>query len=404
MLSYNDLIWPQHPSHWQAHQSDIPIIRRLLDNHLRLGGEEPELVVEALQGQPARGLIQLFDDARLTLYSDGLASHGPSRRRLKREDGSRFERLIHLGLVPGVDPLVLSEYGVAPAVVPAEAFRTVISEIAKYAEVVPTARAGEPAPAMVVGQYLASLELISEREETDLTARAVTACAKAGHRSVVFKPHPMNASQTLPAVQAAADRVGVELKVLEGAVPVEAWYEVSPPALVAGCFSTSLSTANTIYDIPVATVGTETLLERLKPYENNNRIPLTIADTTMPRLMDDGRIIPPSIGPERYQEELAPLVRAIAYCMQAAIYPHLRESAEAYIRNYEGDPLRHFKRKRIQALGMSAPRARVPIQQQPLVQALLRHQARNLLNKAPTLRAAATGTLSRIRDLRRARR
>ena len=37
-------------------------------------------------------------------------------------------------------------------------------------------------------------------------------------------------------------------------------------------------TAHSIYELPIARYGTELLLERLTPYENSNRIPVTIVD------------------------------------------------------------------------------------------------------------------------------
>ncbi|MGC8000838.1 hypothetical protein, partial [Salmonella enterica] len=84
---------------------------------------------------------------------------------------------------------------------------------------------------------------------------------------------------------------------------IEAYYEVSRPDLVVSCFSTALSTASRFYGIPVATMGTDLALERLAPYENSNRMPATIADVTMPRLLDSGEIAPPAIAEDRYREE-----------------------------------------------------------------------------------------------------
>jgi hypothetical protein len=166
---------------------------------------------------------------------------------------------------------------------------------------------------------------------------------------------------------------------------VEAWFEVDPPSLVVGCFSTSLSTADKLYGIPVATIGTELVLDRLTPYENSNRMPVTIADATMPRLLDSGGIQAPLITPERYAEDLTPLVRAIGYCMQAAAYPHLREETAAYLAGYEGDLLRHFKRKRIAALGLSAPGVRPSGQLRDVsVPRRLARRARSLLRARPS--------------------
>ena len=222
---------------------------------------------------------------------------------------------------------------------------------------------------------------------------------------MAFKPHPMNASGMVPAMRKRAAELGVRFQVLESPVPVEAWFETDPPDLVVGCFSTSLSTADKIYKIPVATMGTELVLERLTPYENSNRMPVTIADATMPRLLDSGEIAPPAIAPDRYADELVPLIETVGSCMQAAAYPHLRETAAAYLAAYDGDLLRYFKRKRIRALGLSAPGVATGSGQPapPLPRALLR-RARRLLRNLPIPRSITEGTHSRSSALRLERR
>lgn len=386
VISYNELIWPYHPSHWRAHDNDKILIRRLLNTYLELGDEAPELIVEAIQGEPSRGLIELFDDARLTVISDGLASYSPTRRIPARHVSSRFERVVHLDLVPGLTPLVLSEYGVEYAKIPNPEFLAVSREVAAAATGSFTPlEGGGAAPPLIVGQYLASLGLITEEEETDISLRALVACAKAGHRNVAFKPHPMNASGMVPAMKEEAERIGIGLQVLESSLPVDAWYAVSPPSLVIGCFSTSLSTAAEIYGIPVATIGTELMLERLAPYENSNRMPLVLADATMPRLLDSGELQPPAIPRERYADELEPLVRTVGYCMQAASHPELRPIAADYLREYEGDLLRYFKRRRIAALGLQAPGVKMKDQAEDLsVPRRLARRARSLLRARPS--------------------
>ncbi|WP_306369799.1 polysialyltransferase family glycosyltransferase [Nocardiopsis sp. CC223A] len=382
VISYNDLIWPYHPAHWQAHDTDQALLRRLLGSHLSLGTDVPELIVESVQAHPARALTRLFDDARLTVYSDGLMSYGPTRTTLPRHVATRIERLVHMDLVPGVRPLVLSEHGVGSALVPSEAFRRVVAEVSATTDITPT---GEGPSALFVGQYLSSLGLLTEEEETEMSVRTVTACARAGYRSIAYKPHPAHAPSLTRSVQSAAEAAGVRLRLLEGVLPVEAWFERSAPDLVVGCFSTSLSTADKIYGIPVATMGTELVLERLTPYENSNRMPVTIADTTMPRLLDSGEITPPVITEDRYEQGLLPLIRAVGYCMQAAAYPHLREEAAAYLAEYDGDLLRHFKRKRIAALGMTAPGVRPSGQPRDAsVPRRLARRARSLLRARPS--------------------
>lgn len=143
----------------------------------------------------------------------------------------------------------------------------------------------------------------------------------------------------------------MQLVVLDEPVPVEVWYEVLRPSLVVGVFSTGLSTASRYYGLPIATVGTELMLDRITPYQNSNRIPVTIADATMPRLAEDGTVHPPRIAAERVTEELLPLLVAVSYCMQNSVYPHLRDEAAAYLaRELNDTTRRYFKKRRLTAL------------------------------------------------------
>ncbi|GAB3694299.1 polysialyltransferase family glycosyltransferase [Nocardiopsis oceani] len=392
VVSYNALIWPHHPKRWSAREDDRTLFRGLLGSHLALGGQAPELVVEAIQGEPSKGLIEIFDDARLTVISDGLASYSPTRDPLNRETSTRFERVVHLDLLPGISPMVLSEAEVEYTPVGAEAFRTVALEVAKSVPDRLDAAAPEssPATALIVGQYLAALNLLSATEETEICVRALYACARAGHRTVAFKGHPMNAEGMAPAMRAAAERAGVRLTLLDASVPVEAWYATNPPELVVGAFSTSLSTASQLYGIPVATVGNGLLLERLSPYENSNRIPLVIADTTMPRLLSSGEIQAPAIPEASRREELEPLIRAVAYCMQASVHPHLREAAETYLRSCDSTADRYFKRKRLWALNLPCPGAPAGKQPKPPMapprQSFARRALRSLRRRSRVLR------------------
>ncbi|MGQ4268145.1 polysialyltransferase family glycosyltransferase [Nocardiopsis changdeensis] len=382
VVSYNDLIRPNHPRHWQPRNSDLHMLRRLFRYDLALEGEV-ELVVESVQVPPARALMPLFPGASVTVYADGLMSYGPTRDTLPLETVTAVERVLHPDLVPGLSPLLLSEYGIPARAEDGHRFRAVMAEVAERAGVRPEP-AGE-STALVLGQYLSTLGFLTPEEEAELAVRMVRACARAGYRRIAFKAHPASGDGAHPALVAAAESSGARLEFVEGSLPIEAYYEVSRPDLVVSCFSTALSTASRFYGIPVATMGTDLALERLAPYENSNRMPATIADVTMPRLLDSGEIAPPAIAEDRYREELLPLVRAVGYCMQAAAYPHLREEAAAYLRDYDGDLLRHFKRKRIAALGLTAPGVRPSAQlREASVPRRLARRARSLLRARPS--------------------
>lgn len=353
VLSWNEAIRPFHPGGWSPRTDDVPLWERYL--RLLWGlGEDPEdeieLAVESIQVDPALAVARLFPDAPLDVYADGLMSYGPTRNKLDPLVGSRVRRLLHLDLVPGLRPLLLSEFGVPAETVPTAAFTDVLAELA---EDVPPAVAEAPVGgALLLGQYLSALDILSPAEEERLHIRMLRGAAARGHREVVFKPHPVAPVRYSRALEKEAGELGVELTVLGRPVLAEVLYERMRPALVVGCFSTALLTASTFYGLPVARTGTELLLERVAPYENSNRVPVTLVDAVLPPLEAENAPAGAPVEP-RSGRELTGLVRAVGFCMQPRIYPELRTEVERYLSAHpEPGTLRYFKRRRLTSLGL----------------------------------------------------
>ncbi|MCX5376360.1 polysialyltransferase family glycosyltransferase [Streptomyces sp. NBC_00091] len=347
VLDWNDVIAPQHPSTWAPRPEDVPMWERQLRRLWGLGEDRVELVVESLQVPPAQSLCRLFPGAAVDVYADGLMSYGPTRFRLDPQIGMRVRRVLHLDLVPGLEPLLLTEFGVRGELVPAPAVLKVLAELAEQAEL-PAGPGGEEleeeAPALLLGQYLSALDLMSSDEEEELHADMVRGACEWGHRELVFKPHPSAPAAYWRRAQAEADRLGARLTVLAAPVPAETLYQRLRPALVVGCFSTGLLTARALYGIPVARTGTAALLARLAPYQNSNRIPLTLVDALVPDLLG-----PPQDPPA----DLAGLVAAVGFTMQPRILAGRRAEAEAYLaRNLTPQTRRYFGRRRLTTLGL----------------------------------------------------
>ena len=357
VLSWNEAIRPFHPGGWSPRADDVPLWERYLRQRWGLGdqpgytgwtGDEVELVLESIQVAPALTVARLFPDAPIDAYADGLMSYGPTRDKLDPLVGSRVRRLLHLELIPGLTPLLLSEFGVPAEVVPADAFTAVLAELAQ--DVPPSVTAAPRGGALLLGQYLSALDILSPEEEEQLHLRMLRGAARRGHQKVVFKPHPVAPARYSRALEKEAGELGVELTVLGSPVLAEALYERMRPALVVGCFSTALLTASAFYGLPVARTGTGQLLERVTPYQNSNRIPVTLVDAVLPDL-DDGTsatAFEPCTG-----AELTDLVRAVGFCMQAEVYPELRPEAERFLSTrLDATTWRYFKRRRLTALAL----------------------------------------------------
>lgn len=352
VLSWNETIRPFHPGGWSPRSDDVPLWERHLRLLWDLGDDEVELAVESIQVEPALALAKLFPDAPLDVYADGLMSYGPTRNKLDPLVGTRVRRLLHLDLLPGLRPLLLTEFGVEPEIVPTEAFTTVLSELGK--DVPPSDSAAPQGAALLLGQYMSALGILTAEEEEQLHVRMLRGAAELGHSKVVFKPHPVAPPAFSRALEKAAGELGVELTVLETPVLAEVLFQHMRPAHVIGCFSTALLTASSFYGLRVARTGTGLLLERLAPYQNSNRMPVTLVDALLPDVSD-----PVAVGDWRapdagtVEAELTGLVKAVGFCMQSQIYPALRQDAERYLAHHLNSATRrYFKRRRLTALAL----------------------------------------------------
>ncbi|MFF9125247.1 polysialyltransferase family glycosyltransferase [Streptomyces sp. NPDC014889] len=338
VISWNEVIYPYHPSMWDPRGEDVPMWRELLGLRWDIADEGLELVVESIQVKPALTFCKIFRDARITVYADGLMTYGPTRNELPRDVHTRIRRTLYLDLIPGLRPLLLSEYQVPAEPVETAAVQGVFAELGEacapaLASLVPAAfPTGRSGAAMLLGQYLSSLGILTEEEEEGLHLRMFESAVDLGFTSVLFKPHPSAPQSLTESLVRRAGELNVDLLVLETPLLAEAVYGYIRPVVVIGCFSTGLFTARALYGIPAATVGVREVLRKLRPYPNSNRVPVTICEVALPDLEGNGFAEPDLLGsPEWVRDELTEYIAAVGYCMQAQRYPHLRERAVAYV-------------------------------------------------------------------------
>ncbi|MFE1875078.1 polysialyltransferase family glycosyltransferase [Streptomyces sp. NPDC059496] len=352
VIDWNRVIEPQHPSTWAPRAEDVPIWERQLRTLWNLGEDRVELIVESLQVPPAQSLCRLFPGAAVDVYADGLMSYGPTRFRLDPQLGMRVRRVLHLDLVPGLEPLLLTEFGVRVELVPTQPFLKVLAELAEATPDEAPGPAGPPA--LLLGQYLSALDLMTLAEEEELHVSMVRGAHALGHRELVFKPHPGAPAAYWRRAEEEAERLGARLTVIAAPVLAETLYQRLRPALVVGCFSTGLLTAATLYGLPVARTGTGAVLAALTPYPNSNRVPLALVDALLPDLADAEAVrawTPPT--PEQVRAEPAALLTAVGFTMQPQILAARRPAAEAYLaKRLTPHTWRYFTRRRLTALGL----------------------------------------------------
>lgn len=358
VLSWNATISPFHPGGWAPRPDDVPLWERHLRLLWNLGDDEVELVVESIQVNPALALTQLFPASPVDVYADGLMSYGPTRNKIDPLVGTRIRRLLHLDLVPGLKPLLLTEFGVAQETVPTDAFRSVLAELAASdVESLPEM----DAPALLLGQYLSALGILEAEEEERLHVTMLRGAVARGHREIVFKPHPTAPARWSRLLEKEAEELGVRLAVLDRPVLAEVLFQRMRPALVVGCFSTALMTAGALFGLPVARTGTGTLLERLSPYQNSNRVPVTIVDALIRSIEDpagaEDAADPADGDPAGIRSaadvRLSGLVAAVGFAMQPQIHPALRPEAERFLATHlDAHTWRYFKRRRLTSLAL----------------------------------------------------
>ncbi|MCW7946142.1 hypothetical protein AAW14_30130 [Streptomyces hygroscopicus] len=347
VISWNETITPFHPGGWAPRPDDAPLWERHLRLAWDLGDDDIELAVESIQVNPALGVCQIFTGAPVTVYADGLMSYGPTRNKIDPLVGTRVDRLLHLDLVPGLTPLLLTEFGVEPEIVPTDAFAKVLAELEDTGGTLPSV----DAPAVLLGQYLSALDILTAEAEEKLHVRMLKGAVALGHTHVVFKPHPTAPARWSRILEKEAQKLGADLTVLDTPVLAEVLYQRMRPALVVGCFSTALLTASALYGLPVARIGTEALLDHLTPFENSNRVPVTIVDALLPELTARKAVTDQRPGMD--VEGLNALVRAVGFAMQPKIYPSLRPDAEDYLmKHLSPGTWRYFKRRRLTSLAL----------------------------------------------------
>lgn len=193
VVDWNDAISPHHPSGWGPRSEETELWQRAFRLAWGIDPEGPvDLAVESIQVNPARALAAIFSESAVHVYADGLMSYGPTRNKVPRSIACRIQRVLHLDLVPGLRPLLLAESGVEPELVPDEAFRKVLGEIAGAAagdRRLAEAEAAAPT-AVLLGQYLAALNILTAEEEEDLHLRMLRGAARAATPPSSSSPTP----------------------------------------------------------------------------------------------------------------------------------------------------------------------------------------------------------------------
>lgn len=343
VIYLNETLYPYLPATWEPRDEDVPMLERLFRTHWSLGSGPLELVVDSIDSAPGSALVQVFRQAPISVLSTGLASYGPSSPGLPLHVVQRLRELIYLEVLRGVIPVFLSEHRVRSVCVSVESFGRVVENVASAAlDVRTTSDCGDRPTALIVGQHLSGIELLDPDEEVRLYVEMIDAAIGHGAERVVFKPHPISAPALADVLRYEAGTREVAFEVADPTLPAEAIAARCALDSVVSCFSTALVTLNRMYGVPAISTGSKQLLDRVTPYQDPRRIPLTIVDA-LTRPGD------PYGDPGRMQQ----LIDTVSFCMQPRSMVRLRTTAEAFLASIpDSERRRYVKVKRLTALGL----------------------------------------------------
>ena len=146
---------------------------------------------------------------------------------------------------------------------------------------------------------------------------------------------------------------------------------------LSAAFQRRLLTASSIYGLPVTRLGTELMLERLTPFQNSNRIPITLVDALMPDL-------PRSLN---WTKESAAVTESdwwtrwswpLGYTMQPVRLASRHSEASTFLADHYESHARYFKRRRLTALGLPGSLPAPPPKSRPT----LGRRVRRLVRRA----------------------
>lgn len=353
---------PRRAGAFNPRTEELVTYERLMRRAWDLGTGPVALVVESIQVNPAQALARIFHDAPILVHSDGLMSYGPTRSRLPRHIAQRVLGTCHVDLVPGLQPVLLAELSPQRTSVPLPVLREVFDELAADLDRSSLLPAVPPNHALILGQYLGALGLIDSDEELGLHLQMIEQAASSGVEHIVFKPHPSSSPAAMLRLNVLVAERGLGFTMLRTSLLAETVIGLTRPQLVISCFSTALATARFMLGVPVRAVGTEQLLQTLAPYQNSNRIPLSLVHALFVE-----QLPAPSERGEGQEDRLTALVRAISYCMQSEQLAQLREEAAAFLAANYAATAAYFKRRRLAALNLPPRWAHPDPQRGPVI-------------------------------------
>ena len=314
-----------------------------------VGDDAVELVVGTSALGVGRTLVRRFGDAPVVLVAGGASAYGPTPRALAGRLARRVEQVLHVDLVEGLRPLLLTERGTAVRAVPPESVRAVTAGL-------PAPRPVQDPTTLVLGRSGAWSGALDVDRETELLVAMVRRCAEAGHSRLLLLLDTEPSGRTRRHVERAAAASRAEVDLVVDAGPVDRWVALAGVRLVVGCASDDLLLARRVYGRRVAQLDTEVVVKHLSPFTDARRPGATLVAATVPDLRSwtahpEGESLEPV--------DLAGLMGTVAYAMEPELLADRRAQAIGYLETHPGTRRRFVRRRRLTELRL--PGGRRPV-------------------------------------------
>ena len=307
-----------------------------------------ELVVGTASLEVGRALARQLAVVSVTLVSAGAHAYGPTPEAVRGRLARLTARVLHLDLVEGVVPLVLSERRVPAEAVPLDDLRSVASAL-------PALEGVADPTTLLLGRTDTWGGILDPDAEAELLASMVVRCAEAGHSRIVMLLDPGSRPRVRRRVETAAAQARADLTVVDDGALAERWFAHPSVRLVVGCATDDLLVAAAGFGRPVAQLDSDVVLKHLEPFSDPRRTAAALVCATVPDLRTwtsspEGEA-PPEV-------DLQALTTTVGYAMRPDLLARRRPEVIAFLASTKA-ARRFVRRRRLSALRLPGGKRKV---------------------------------------------
>lgn len=271
IIFLNEIISPLHPNQLNTKEENINSIQRLKK---MIGCEYfKTLLLESIQVSPSKYIAEIYSESDICIYADGVMVYSPTRFDLENSILNRISKVFFVELVKNIKPLLLVEAHPTYISISAKKLK---EQFAKLYDIIPINKK----KIIIVGQYLADLDLIPAANEVELYLEILKKeiSIHKNDYDFVFRPHPSSQISYKYKIKQFADQNNLNIYIDEDTLPLECRYSDLNTYKVSGIFSTSLFLMKKIYNIDIQSYYNDILYQKITNISNSNIVPIVLSN------------------------------------------------------------------------------------------------------------------------------